>query len=402
MRITWAIWTAARMPPEATERKRSSVHRPPPPAAGEPPRVAVIGLRGLPADRPEAGGGERAIEEWFSRLALRGYDNVVYCRRHYNPRPSSPYRGIRLVSLPSIPTKSLDNLTQSLLATLHAVLTNSADIIQYGGMGTGLLTPLGKVLGKKTVVALDGIDWERPKWGPIARLILRLGARTAFRWADALHVDNAIAQRQFGDLFGRSPELITLAAEPHDNPGSETLGKFGLEPNQFVLFVGLLKPDKGVHVLIEAYRMLETTLPLVIVGDSPDAGDYVQRLKSTTDERIHFLGYVYGRDVQQLFGNCLLYVQPSLMEGNSPALMTAMGYGRAVVASDIEQNVETLGDAGATFVSEDDDSLAHVLSQLLGDRHEIERLGRSARRRIEIVYNWDKSVDRLDRLYRHL
>ncbi len=378
------------------------MHQAPRPGDGRAPRVAVIGLRGLPADRPKAGGGERAIEEWFSRLALRGYDNIVYCRWHYNRRPPARYRNIRLVSLPSVPTKSLDNLTNSLLATLHTARADTADVIQYGGMGTALLAPLGKLCRKKVVVALDGIDWERPKWGPAARLALRLGARSAFAWADAVHVDNALAQRQFVELFGRSPELITLAAETPDNPGSDALSGFGLEPGTYVLFVGLLKPDKGVHVLVEAYRRVQTTLPLVVVGDSPDAGDYVRRLKGAADERVRFPGYVYGPAAQQLFANCALYVQPSLMEGNSPALMTAMGYGRAVVASDIEQNVETIGDAGATFVSGDAASLAGVLTKLIGDPQEVGRLGSLARDRIARVYNWDRSTDRLDRLYRRV
>jgi glycosyltransferase involved in cell wall biosynthesis len=215
-------------------------------------------------------------------------------------------------------------------------------------------------------------------------------------------VDNALAQRQFGGLFGRSPELITLAAETPDDPGSDALARFGVKPHEYVLFVGLLKPDKGVHVLLEAYRRMRTALHLIIVGDSPDAGDYAQRLKSTSDGRVRFVGYVYGTDVQQLFANCLLYVQPSLMEGNSPALMTAMGYGRAVVTSDIEQNAETVGDAGATFVSGDATSLAQVLTQLLGDAQEVERLGGLARERIATVYSWDRSTDRLDRLYRQV
>ncbi len=378
------------------------MHQAPDPTDDKPLRVAVIGLRGLPADRPKAGGGERAIEEWFSRLALRGYDSIVYCRWHYNRRPPTQYRGIRLVSLPSIPTKSLDTLSHSLLATLHVALAGTADIIQYGGMGTGLLAPLGKLCRKKVVVALDGIDWDRPKWGPIARFALRLGARTAFRWADAVHVDNALAQRQFDGLFGRSPELITLAAETPDDPGSDALVRFGVKPHEYVLFVGLLKPDKGVHVLLEAYRRVQTELHLVIVGDSPDAGDYAQRLRSMSDGRVRFLGYVYGSDVQQLFANCLLYVQPSLMEGNSPALMTAMGYGRAVVTSDIEQNAETVGEAGATFVSGDAISLAQVLTQLICDAQEVERLGGLARERIATVYSWDRSTDRLDHLYRQV
>ena len=140
---------------------------PPPssPATEQRPRVAFIGLRGLPADRPKAGGGETGLEEIASRLAPRGYDITVYCRWHYNRRPSTPYKGIRLISLPSIPTKSLDNVTHSLLATLHVAFADTADVIQYCGMGTALFVPLARLLGKKSAVAIDGVDWETSEVG---------------------------------------------------------------------------------------------------------------------------------------------------------------------------------------------------------------------------------------------
>ena len=190
-------------------------------------RIAFIGLRGLPADLPKAGGGESGIEEIASRLVLRGHDVTVYCRWNYNRRPSTPYRGIRLISLPSIPTKSLDNVTHALVATLHVGFADTADIIQFAGMGTALFVPLAKLLGKKTAVAMDGLDWERPKWGRLARRALRLGAKIAFAWADAVHVDNAVAQRHFRELFRRSPDLITLAAEVRENPGADLLPSYG-------------------------------------------------------------------------------------------------------------------------------------------------------------------------------
>ena len=358
-------------------------------------------MRGLPSDLPGAGGGERETEEKASRLAQMGYDVTVYCRWHFNRRPSSPYKGIRLVSLPSIPTKNLDTVSHSLLATLHVALADTADIISFHGMGNALYVPLARLLRKKTVVYMDGIDWERPKWGWLARRALRLGARLAMRDADSVYVDNVASQRRFGELFGKPPEVITLAATAHEDPGTDLLPKHGLEPERYVLFVGLLKPDKGVHLLTEAYSALDTPMPLVIVGDSPDPGDYVQRLKGTQDPRVRFLGYVYGTEVEQLFANCLVYVQPSLMEGNSPALMTAMAYGRCVVASDIEQNLETVGDA-PTFAAGDPGSLASVLGCLLEEPSKIARAGDAARRRIETLYSWDRVVENLDHLYRRL
>lgn len=362
-------------------------------------RLAFIGMRGLPADLPKAGGGERETEAKTIRLAQRGYQVTVYCRWHYHRHPPPSYKGIRLVSLPSIPTKNLDTVSHSFLATLHVGLTNNADIISFHGMGNALFVPLARLLGKKTVIYMDGVDWERPKWGGLARRILYLSARMAFRWADAVYVDNNASRRAFEKIFGSSAEVITLAPEIWEEPGSDLLEKFGLVPAKYFLFVGLLKPDKGVHILVEAYKELSTRMPLVIVGDSPDKGEYLHNLKRSADERIKFLGYMYGRAAQQLFANCYLYVQPSLMEGNSPALMSAMACSRCVVVSDIEQNRETIGEAGFSFQSGNCEDLQKVLSGLLENPDVVDRMGQKARERINSYYNWEVVVDQLNDLY---
>ena len=364
-----------------------------------PLRIAFIGMRGLPADLPKAGGGERETEAKATRLAQHGHRVVVYCRWHYDRHPVSPYHGVELVSLPSIPTKNLDTVSHSLLSTLHVCVANSADIISFHGMGNSLFAPLAKLAGKRTVVYMDGIDWERPKWGRLARMTLRHAAGMAFKWADAVYVDNRSSQVQFQKLFGVSPEVITLAADVWECPGNDLLAKYDLRPDQYILFVGLLKPDKGVHTLVKAYEDLDTDLPLVIVGDSPDGGAYVQQLKSTSDKRIRFLGYVYGKAAQQLFANCRIYVQPSLMEGNSPSLMSAMACGRCVVVSDIEQNLETVGGAGKAFRCGDPLSLRQMLKELLNSPAQVQALGEKAYERIRTVYNWDVVVDELERLY---
>jgi glycosyltransferase involved in cell wall biosynthesis len=157
-----------------------------------------------------------------------------------------------------------------------------------------------------------------------------------------------------------------------------------------------------VHLLMEAYAGLDTRLPLVIVGDDPDHGEYAERLRRTADPRVRFLGYAYGQAARQLFANCLVYVQPSLMEGNSPALMSAMACGRCVVVSDIDQNRETVGPAGLTFSSGNADSLRDVLKDLIHASDRISRLGQAARARVASDYSWDVVVDHLEALYYRL
>jgi len=368
----------------------------------KPLKLAMIGMRGLPADLPKAGGGERETEAKSIRLSERGHQVTVYCRWHYNRHPVSPYHGIRLVSLPSIPTKNLDTISHTFLATLHALANNRVDVICYHGMGNALFLPLVRLGRKKSVVYMDGLDWERPKWGRLARMALKIAAQWAFRLSDAVYVDNQASQKVFKSLFGYEPEVITLAADLWDHPGANQLPQYGLQPEKYILFVGLLKPDKGVHHLIQAYRDVETAMPLVIVGDSTDEPEYKKYLYDMADKRVRFLGFVYGQAARQLFANACIYVQPSIMEGNSPSLMSAMACGRCTVVSGIEQNLETIGDTGIAFKPGDASHLHLILSDLIHNPEKIASLGRQARSRIEQVYNWDVVVDQLERLYKRV
>jgi glycosyltransferase involved in cell wall biosynthesis len=138
------------------------------------------------------------------------------------------------------------------------------------------------------------------------------------------------------------------------------------------------------------------------VGENPDDPTYVENLKARSDSRVKFLGYRYGEEARQLFANCLIYVQPSVMEGNSPALMSAMACGRCVVVNGIEQNRETIGDAGIAFQAGDAGDLRIQLENLISDTKRIETLGSLARERINTVYNWERVVDQLEEVFKSL
>jgi glycosyltransferase involved in cell wall biosynthesis len=364
-------------------------------------RIAQAGIRGVPANY---GGSETAVEEVGRRLAAEGVRVVVYCRSHKSPTKDREYRGMRRIVLPSIPTFQLDTVSHSLLVTLHLRLRNTADVIHYHGMGNALCLPLLLGSRKKAVITIDGPDWERPKWGPLARRALRLSARLAVRWADHLIIDNRPSVEYFRREFDVRENKFTYVPYGADTePPAETdeLTRLGLEPRGYLLFVGALVADKGPDVLIDAYRRVGGELPLVVVGDSPFAPEFRQRLReaAAADPRVRMLGYVYGDAYRQLVANAYAYVHPPRNEGTSPALLQAMGYGNCVVSSDIVEAVEVAGDAAITFVSGDPADLARQLERVLADPELADRYRRLALERVRAEYSWDDVAARHRAVY---
>jgi len=363
-------------------------------------RLAVIGTRGLP---PLYGGGETATDELSRRLVRRGHEVVVYCRYH-NSAPPRPHfhHGVRLVHLPSLHTKNLDTPTHIILSALHAICCERIDVVLLSGVGTWFIIPLLQLFGIRTVMWADGKDWERGKWGAFARWYLRWSARMSVRFSDGIVTDTTIAHAMYRDELGRETDYIPYGANIEAIEGTAELERWGLQPDRYILFVGRLIPEKGVHYLIDAFSSVETDCRLVVVGDNPYNPDYVERLKSTSDKRVLFTGYVFGDGFKQLMKNCAIYVQPSDVEGTSPVLLTAMGYRRAIIVNGIPENLATVQDTALSFRPEHSGELAARISHLLGDEHLRAEYGSRAESRVREHYDWERISDEFESLFERL
>lgn len=366
----------------------------------DPLKIAIVGIRGLP---PRYGGGETASHELGRRLVERGHEVTVYCRYHNTepPRPAE-YDGMALVHLPSWHTKNLDTPTHIILCAIDLVLHRRADLVLLSGVGTTFIIPLLRLFGMRSVMWADGQDWKRGKWGGFARWFLKTSAQACCRISDGIVTDTTVAHRFYREEFDRRTTYIPYGANVEEVSGTETLQQYGVEPGRYVLFVGRLIPEKGVHYLIEAFEDLDTEYKLVIVGDSPYTPDYVQRLRSTKDPRIVFTGYLFGDGFKQLMKNCRVYVQPSDIEGTSPVLLTAMGHGRPVVVNGIPENLATVGEAGRSFPPGNVAELRRILEEILDEPETLEELGEKSLHRVQTHYSWERIADEFQDLFRAL
>lgn len=364
-------------------------------------KIAILGTRGIPANYS---GFETSVEETAWRLVERGHEVTVYCRKNIINHSGQIYRGIRLVKLPSIRSKHLDTPSHTTLSVLH-VITRSyrPDVIQMYGVGNALwLIPL-RLSGIRLVSVVDGLDWKRKKWKKFASLFLKISQYFAVWLSDEYVVDSRVVIEFYAKLFNKKPTYIPYGANiPIQVLDTNLIWEFGLAPNKYILFVGRLVPEKGVQYLIHAFELVQTDMNLVIVGDNVHDKQYVNKLKSTNDPRIRFLGFVYGDGYKQLNSYAYVYVQPSELEGTSPALLGAMGFGNCVLVSDIPENCETIGDAGVTFHRNNEKDLAAELQKLIDNPERVMHFKNLAQTRVKLHYNWNKITDEYERIFHQL
>jgi len=357
-------------------------------------KIAMIGQKLIPATY---GGIERHVEELGSRLVDMGHEVTVYCRRYYT-QIRGEYKGMRLLVLPSFRTKHLDTATHCGLSVAHA-MTKDFDIIHFHALGPSMYAVLPRLAGIRSVVTVHGLDWQREKWGIIATEVLKRCEYSSLYFPSKTIVVSRALRTYFRNKYGQIPTYIPNGTNiPKPKPARE-IKKFGLKEKEYVLYVGRLVPEKGCHYLLDAYRQLDTDKELVIAGGTSFSDEYVNRLKRMADDKVRFLGYVYGDTLDELYSNSYLFVLPSDVEGLPIALLEAMSFGNCSLVSDIPENVEVIGSCGVTFQRSQTEDLKNKLGALLDDSQRVDSIGQRAKRHVLQTYDWDGVAKHVDALY---
>lgn len=359
----------------------------------------MIGLKALP---PRYGGFETAADEVGRRLVKLGHHVIVYNRSGLSSHSGKYYEGIELVTLPTIQSKHLSSIVHSFLCSLHC-LWEDVDVVHYFITGTTIFAPIPRLFGIKTVCSVDGTDWQRGKWGRLARLYLRLSERLAVWFCNGLIADSQEVVRYYREKYSAETVFIPYGTREDSSSGREYLDRFGLTEREYLLFVGRLVPENNVHELISAFENVRTEKKLVIVGDDPWGKEYLRSLKSTTDSRVIFTGGIYGEGYEQLQRSAYLFVLPDEVGGTHPSLVEAMGFGNCVLVNDTPSNLEVIGEAGFSYRGSEGALGLRSQLQLLLDRPELVREYRGrARHRALSQYRWLNVVRQHENLYRDL
>ena len=347
-------------------------------------RIAMIGSRGIPANY---GGVETYVEEVSSQLAASCANVTVYCHRKYVTERGF-YRGVRLRFVPTIPGKHLETILHTTLATLDAILRGE-DIFHYQALGPTTLAWLPRLLGRKVVATVQGLDWQRQKWGRIAQIYLKVGERTAHLFPQATIVVSQTLEKHYQQQHQTPTIYIPNGFEPPQPRPPRLIKEMGLNGRDYILFVGRLTPEKGCHTLLQAYAQIQTDCHLVLAGSATYNNGYKKKLQelAQNSDKVHFTGFINGDLLRELYTNAYLVVHPSEMEGLSISLLEAISYNNCLLVSDKPENLEAIQGFGYSFRVGDSDHLTEMLQDLLNDPEKV------AASRTHLEANQDKFMD---------
>lgn len=368
-------------------------------------RIAMIGHKRYGS---REGGVEVVVTELARRMAALGHEVTCYDRSGSDvmtgdavQRIARVVDGVRVVPVRTIDKKGLAALSSSYFATLAAI-KDRPDVIHYHAEGPCVPLPLAKLAGVNTVVTIHGLDWQRAKWGRLARAYIKMGERAAATKADALIVLSEANRAYFKQTYGCEAVFIPNGVDDKATRAADSIKtRWGLSKGSYLLYLGRLVPEKRPELLIEAFKKLETNKRLVIAGGGSDTSEFEKTLHvlAEGDKRILFTGFVCEGPLEELYSNAYAYVLPSDIEGMPMSLLEAMAHGRCCVTSDVPECADVLAGAGLTFKKGDAADLRRVLRDALADSEMVSRLGIAARERVNTTYDWDSVVKRTLALY---
>lgn len=372
-------------------------------------KIAMIGHKRIPS---REGGIEIVVAELSKRMAAQGHDVTAYNRKSEHiagkdfeqSEKIKQWQGVKIKWVKTPDSSKLNAIVYSFFATLRAVFSRF-DIIHFHAEGPASMVILAKLFRKRSVVTIHGLDWQRSKWGGFATKFLKFGERTAAKYADEIIVLSKNVQDYFINVYNRETVFIPNGISKPDNYEPEIIkNKYGLDKDGYILFLGRLVPEKGVHYLIEAYKELDTDKKLVIAGGSSHTKEYESELKALANgnENIIFTGFIQGKELDELYSNAYIYCLPSDLEGMPISLLEAMSYGNCCLTSNIAECSEVCGENAVYFEQGNVQSLKSTLEELLKNEERVSKLKNAAARYILSRYNWDNVCDDTLKLYKSI
>lgn len=306
--------------------------------------ITVIGTRGIPN---VLGGVETHCQNLYPLVVEQSGKRVcVIARSPYVDYQESEYQGVALKTVFAPKKKSLEAICHSTLAAF-TTLFDGSKIVHVHAIGPGLVVPLLRLMGKKVVFTHHGPDYDRQKWGKMARKVLMLGERFAVKYASEVIVISDVINNLIKEKYDRhDAHLIYNGVQPAPkfdaSRSAEILEQWDIKPQGYVVAVGRWVEEKGFHDLIEAYKLAKIDLPLVLVGAADHPTPYSERLTQLAagTPNVICTGFLQGETLQTVFSQAKCFAMPSYHEGLPIALLEGMSYGLPVILSDIPANLE--------------------------------------------------------------
>jgi glycosyltransferase involved in cell wall biosynthesis len=356
--------------------------------------LRILGTRGIPAAH---GGFETFAEHLALYLVKKGWQVTVYCQDDGDGEIfEDEWRGVRRVRIPISVAAAGGTIIFDLKSTLHAA--REKGLVLTLGYNTAIFCLIYRLVGLKNLINMDGIEWQRQKWGIVAKTWFYLNEWVG-GWlgnqliADHPEIKNHLSTRVRPDKI----TMIPYGADRIEQADADVLQNYGLVPNSYAILIARAEPENSILEVVRAWTRKSRGLKLVVLGNYSPDHDYQQEVKEAGDDEVIFAGAIYDKDtVGALRFYARLYIHGHQVGGTNPSLVEALGAGNAVLAHDNRFNQWVAGEEAGYFT--DEDSCAASLDHILTDEKQLAVMKKASIQRYSSLFTWDHVLDEYEQL----
>jgi len=346
-------------------------------------KIGILGIKGIPGNH----GVEVVVDSLIPHLTSMGHEITVYGYDSY-AESTKDYHGVKIKGVPGSPQKNLEMISHMWNASLDA-RRECFDIVHIHSTDPCLLAWLPNA--RYGVVATShGQAYIREKWSLFARSMSKVAERCFIYFPDII----TSVSKPLTDYYERKYEKrvvhIPNGIKFREKPDKRFLDRWDIHPQKFLFCsAGRIERTKGIHTLLEAYRLLNTDIPLVIAGGGSGSDlSYYNELRRKCPEGVKFVGFLTGDEFYSLYAHARIFIFPSEYEAMSIALLEGLSFGTPTVYSKIPENDAVAKGLGYPFEVSNTDSLVEQLENVLSNYKEAVDLGRKAHKTIREKHDW--------------
>lgn len=367
-------------------------------------KIALIGTRGIPASH---GGFETCVEEIGWRLVQKGHKVTVYSKKNPKYGDLKEYKGMDIVYIPRVSIKGFETLFAAFLAVLHTMFFKKHDFHMVFDPANSPTLLFYKLLGMKNAINVDGLGWQRDKWGKYAKSYYKWSEWAAVKLCKNIVTDSDAMADYYKKEYSSLSTTITYGAnipQVDQNEVEPVLAKYGLKKHGYILQITRFEPENNPLLTIQAFNKFESDLMLVLIGGVPAPTSYSEQIKNegAKNPAVKLPGFIYDRKVLDIiWTNAFCYIHGNHIGGTNPALLQAMAAARPIIARDCIFNREVLAGYGY-FYERNVESLLEQFNSIKRNHDDAESKAKSAFDRVKTVYTWEQITDQYEAMFKKL
>ncbi|RWX56615.1 DUF1972 domain-containing protein [Photobacterium chitinilyticum] len=314
-------------------------------------KVAVVGIVGLPACY---GGFETLVENLTGNVSDDITYSVFCSSKSYDIRKAE-HNGAKLDYLP-LSANGIQSIPYDIFSLIKC-WGLKPDVTLILGVSGCIFLPVFRLFSKSKIITnIDGLEWKREKWHPLAKKFLKLSEKIAVKYSNVIICDN----QAIGDYVTSEYDTInTIIAYGGDHviPKSNVF----VDREDFYFSVCRIEPENNVEMILKAFSKTDKNLKFVGNWDASDFGAKL-KLKYSNYSNIDIIDPIYDlEELYKLRKACKGYLHGHSAGGTNPSLVEAMHFGMPILAFNCSFNRYSTEDKAMYFSSAD--SLVSLLDK---------------------------------------